>query len=124
MILGYEVTTSGEGDYGQMTWRFSLPRSGSRRYSGEEPGTRSLTLDERDVTITFPSHLSSNSFEDLRGYLEHDEFRLKRRTASPSPRSCGERVGVRGSLGATGLADSPPHPDCFAIRPLPASGAR
>src|SRR5262249_10307308 len=23
-----------------------------------------------------------------------------------------------------GLAEGPPHPDCFAIRPLPASGAR
>ncbi len=56
--------------------------------------------------------------------LEHDEFRLRRRITSPSPRSCGERVGERGSLGGAGLADSPPHPDCFAIRPLPASGAR
>src|SRR5260370_29019055 len=44
--------------------------------------------------------------------------------SSPSPRSCGERVGVRGSLDRHGLADSPPHPDCCAIRPLPASGAR
>ncbi len=30
--------------------------------------------------------------------LERDEFRLERRTTSPSPRSCGERVGVRGCL--------------------------
>jgi flavin reductase (DIM6/NTAB) family NADH-FMN oxidoreductase RutF len=43
---------------------------------------------------------------------------------TPSPRSCGERVGVRGSLDRLRLADSPPHPDCCAIRPLPASGAR
>ena len=31
---------------------------------------------------------------------------------------------MRGSLDAFGLAESPPHPDRCAIRPLPASGAR
>ena len=36
------------------------------------------------------------------------------RCIAPSPRSCGERVGVRGSLDRLGLADSPPHPK-FAI---------
>src|ERR1700730_3598833 len=38
-------------------------------------------------------------------FLEH-EFRLRRRTTSPSPRSCG----VRGSCYKVGLADKPPHP--------------
>src|SRR5207248_638464 len=45
----------------------------------------------------------------------------------PLPVLHGERVGVRGSLDAFGLAESPPHPDralTRAIRPLPASGAR
>ena len=36
--------------------------------------------------------------------------------SSPSPQ--GERVGVRG-CGAPNKDADPPHPDCFAIRPLP-----
>ena len=39
---------------------------------------------------------------------------------APSPRSYGERVGVRGNR----RVESPPHPTRFARRPLPASGAR
>src|ERR1700687_3990519 len=42
-----------------------------------------------------------------------------RRDTSPSPRSRGEGDSPR-----IQLVESPPHPDCFAIRPLPASGAR
>ncbi len=56
--------------------------------------------------------------------LERNRFE---QTGSLLPRpACGERVGVRGTLGAFGLADSPPHRDhiCDVIRPLPASGAR
>ena len=40
-----------------------------------------------------------------------------------SPRSYGERVGVRGNRDARCFA-TPPHPTRFARRPLPASGAR
>src|SRR3984893_9135477 len=40
--------------------------------------------------------------------------------SSPSPRSCGERVGVRGSC----LLQRPLTRIAEAIRPLPASGAR
>jgi hypothetical protein len=47
-----------------------------------------------------------------------------RASGAPSPRSrrgegWGEGLSPRARLG-----ESPPHPDCFAIRPLPASGAR
>src|SRR5207247_10784025 len=42
---------------------------------------------------------------------------------SLAPLLRGEGWG-EGSVHRFGLADGPPHPDCFAIRPLPASGAR
>jgi hypothetical protein len=50
-------------------------------------GTRHevFTLDERDVTITFPSHLNSNSFEDLRGYLELFVKKMQRRAVVIPP---------------------------------------
>jgi|SRR5882724_491837 len=61
--------------------------------------------------------------------LEHDEVRLSWRRSGdrpllPLPALRGERVGVRGSFGKFASWKSPPHPDCSAIRPLPASGAR
>src|SRR5205085_2805442 len=36
--------------------------------------------------------------------------------SSPSPRSCGERVGVRGASANTRLADRPPHPDLLPLK--------
>jgi short chain dehydrogenase len=66
----------------------------------------------------------------------------RHRRCPPSPRACGERVGVRGcfrELERSECAESPPHPPDFAEpvigrafarpggfagRPLPASGAR
>ena len=85
MILGYEVTTSGEGDYGQMTWRFQPPAIGKPTLLGGGTRHEVFTLDERDVTITFPSHLSSNSFEDLRGYLELFVKKMQRRAVVIPP---------------------------------------
>jgi hypothetical protein len=55
----------------------------------------------------------------------NDEFpsiRAMRECHSPSPRSYGERVGVRGFLRRFGLADGPLTRIARAIRPLPASG--
>src|SRR6266446_415929 len=49
-----------------------------------------------------------------RGGRWRDEFRSERRSTSPSPRACGERVGVRGWLRKferCEYAESPPHPD-------------
>ncbi|MGY4425217.1 hypothetical protein ACVWY2_007666 [Bradyrhizobium sp. JR6.1] len=48
---------------------------------------------------------------------------------SPSPRCCGERVGVRGGCSEAGersSAETPPHPDCISdvIRLLPAGGEK
>src|SRR6185369_4066915 len=87
--------------------------------------------DDRDVVLK-KGHDVSSAF----GFLERDEFRLKRRTTSPSPRSSRGR-DERSSLlegwgeGLPPRAENavrpvPPHPDriCDAIRPLPASGAR
>ena len=48
-------------------------------------------------------------------------------TATRLPRlpAGGKRVGVRGLRGELRIAAAPPHPDRFAIRPLPARpGAR
>ena len=45
--------------------------------------------------------------------------RKLRACALPLP-ACGERVGVRGRLETLRLAAKPPHPDRYAIRPLPA----
>src|SRR6266436_8701899 len=48
-----------------------------------------------------------------------------RERRAPSPRSCGERVGVRGFFELQILnAWLAPHPDCFAVRPLPVSTGR
>src|ERR1700730_13351441 len=44
-----------------------------------------------------------------------------RRSALPRP-ACGERVGVRGTLGRAGLADSPPHPKPSASTSPPQRG--
>src|SRR5437763_10688014 len=43
---------------------------------------------------------------------------------TPSPRPCGERVGVRGTLHTVALAENPPHPGFFLApnRPLPPNG--
>jgi hypothetical protein len=49
---------------------------------------------------------------------------MRSRASSPSPRSYGERVGVRGSIRRLSSWRVPPQPNCCAIRPLPASGAR
>jgi NAD(P)-dependent dehydrogenase (short-subunit alcohol dehydrogenase family) len=46
------------------------------------------------------------------------------RSIAPSARSYGERVGVRGNFRQTRLAEAPPHPHRFAMRPLPAGGER
>ena len=38
--------------------------------------------------------------------------------------ACGEKVGMRGLSAGLRIAATPPQPDCFAIRPLPARGER
>src|SRR5437660_7167076 len=45
---------------------------------------------------------------------------------TPSPRPCGERVGVRGTLHTVALAENPPPPAFRRApsRPLPPSGER
>src|SRR6185369_5040633 len=84
--------------------------------------------DDRDVVLK-KGHDVSSAF----GFLERDEFRLKRRTTSPSPRSSrgrDERSSLLEGWGE-GLPPRIPNIDARGVspspgatrRPLPASGA-
>jgi hypothetical protein len=113
----------GNSRVGSVAWPTRCNRDLARRIDlGPEPANRNRNGPE-----------SKREQKILAFEKQYPKMPMARKLFSicDTPAACGERSissvarnRVRGTLETLRRVDRPPHPDCFAIRPLPASGAR
>src|ERR1700753_2204493 len=96
----------------------------TRSASGYAPASQVMTA---SVDASSAKKIAVGKVQAIHAMLSMANASLQEQSWwAPSPRSYGEKVGVRGHRHAIGLAESPPHPASrFArCRPLPARGER